>query len=145
MSSLMVNAHLVQHQFNLANRIIRKETITMKLKQSVNVLLIALFVWSFQSSTVHFQHHEIEEVVECSTCHTFEKLNLAHHSTSVIIVNENLAIKARKHVEKVVIKSRFDYRGKAEYKLVDIVGNRQYAVVTIPLGYLSTAPPYTTV
>ncbi|MEA1879294.1 MAG: hypothetical protein U9N11_01435 [Campylobacterota bacterium] len=113
----------------------------MTLKQSINVLLIALFVWGFQSSTIHFQHHEIEEVVECSTCHTLEKLNLAHHNTAVIMVSENLAIKARQHVEKVVIKSRFDDRGKVQYSLVDIVGNRQYPVATIPLGYLSTAPP----
>lgn len=114
----------------------------MKLKQSVNLLLIALFVWAFQSSTIHFQHHEIEEISECNLCHTSEQLDLNHHNGSTVIVNENLAVKTRKHVERVVVKSRFDYTLVPQVKWVDIVEDQQYAVKRIPLGYYAMAPPH---
>ncbi len=114
----------------------------MKLKQSVNLLLIALFVWAFQSSTIHFQHHEIEEISECNLCHTSEQLDLNHHNSTTVIVNENFAVKTRKHVEKVVVQSRFEYTPVPQVKWVDMVEDQQYSTEPIPLGYYAMAPPY---
>ena len=115
----------------------------MKLKQSVNLLLIALFLWAFQSTTIHFQHNDIDQISECNLCHTSEQLDLYNHHSSVVVVNENFAVKTRQHVEKIVVKSRFDYTDTAQLNWVDIVEYRPYTVKPIPLGYLSTAPPYT--
>jgi len=113
----------------------------MKLKQSVNLLLIALFVWAFQSSTIHHQHNKIEEIAECNVCHTSEQLDLSHHNSSTIVVNEHLAVKTRRDVEKVVVRSRFDYTDVPHFKLVDIVDNRKYTKTIMPLGFDATAPP----
>ena len=115
----------------------------MKLKQSVNLLLIALFVWASQSTTIHFQHHVLEEISECNICDASEHMKLYQHNSPVVVVNENLAVKTRNHIEKIVVKSRFDYTDVAQCKWVNIVDNRQYTVKSIPLGYLSNAPPYT--
>lgn len=114
----------------------------MKLKQSVNLLLIALFVLAFQSTTIHFQHHEIEEMAECSVCHTSEHLDLSHHHSSIVIVNEHLAVKTRKDVEKVVVNPRFDYAAVLSFNKLAIVQYRSHSVQPIPLGYYTTAPPY---
>ena len=114
----------------------------MKLKQSVNLLLIALFLWAFQSTTIHFQHNAMNQVSECNLCHTSQKFDLSHHNSSVVIVNENLAVKTRKRAVKIVVKSRFDYTDVAQCKWVNIVDNRQYTVKPVPLGFNSTAPPY---
>ncbi len=113
----------------------------MKLKQTVNVLLIALFVWAIQSSAIHFQHNHIDEISECNLCHASEQLDLSTHNSSVVIVNENLAVTTRKNVEKVVVKSRFDYTNVPRLKQVDILESRQYSVASIPLGFNATAPP----
>jgi len=112
----------------------------MKLKQSVNLLLIALFVWVFQSTAIHFKHHLIDKVSECNLCHTSEQLDLYHHSSTVVI-NENLAIKTRNLKENIVVKSRFDYTDMSQFMWVDIEECRRYTVEPMPLGYLSTAPP----
>ena len=114
----------------------------MKLKQSVQLLLIALFVWAFQNSTIHFQHHEIEEMSECHLCHTSKQLDLNHHNSSTVIVNENFAVKTRKHVEKVVVNARFDYTVVTHFKSIDIVENQQYTVEALSIGFNATAPPY---
>jgi len=114
----------------------------MKLKQSVQLLLIALFVWTSQSTTIHFQHHIIDEMSECNLCHASEQLDLFQHNSPVVIVNENLAVKTRNHVEKVVVKPRFDYMDVPLFKRVDILENRQYTVEQVPLGFNATAPPY---
>lgn len=113
----------------------------MKLRQTVNILLIALFVWAFQSSTIHFQHQEIDEISECNLCHTAEQLDLYQHNTSVVVFGESFAVKIRKHVEKIVLKSRFDYTDVPQFKRVNSVANQQYSVKPIPLGFNATAPP----
>ena len=110
----------------------------MKLKQSVNLLLIALFVWAFQTSAIHHHHNEIEQ---CDLCHTVEQLDLSHHNSSTVIVNENLAVKVREEVEKVVLKSRFDYAVLSRQIPINILEDKQYSVVPIPLGFNATAPP----
>jgi len=114
----------------------------MRFKQSMNVLMIALFVWAFQSSAIHFQHHEIEEMSECSLCHASQQLDGNHHNSPTVTVNENVAVKARKHVEKVVVKPRFDYTFVQLPKQVDIVKYQQVTVEPLPLGYDAMAPPY---
>ena len=114
----------------------------MKLKQFVNLLLIALFVFAFQSTTIHFQHHVIDEMSECNLCHTSEQLDLYNHHSSVVVVNENFAVKTRQHVEKIVVKSRFDYTDVPQIKWIDILENQQDTVEPVPLGFNATAPPY---
>ena len=114
----------------------------MKLKQSFNLLLIALFVLAFQSTTIHIQHQVIDEMSECDLCHTSEQLDLHHQNSSVVVVNENFAVKTRKHVEKIVVRSRFYYTEVSPFKLLDIVENRHYTVQSLPLGFYATAPPY---
>lgn len=113
----------------------------MKLKQSVQLLLIALFVWASQSTRIHFQHHEIDEISKCNLCHTSEQLDLYHQSSSIVIANENLAVRTTKQVEKVVVKSRFDYTNVPQIKRVKLVENRHYTVEPTPLGFNATAPP----
>lgn len=113
----------------------------MKFKQFVNLLLIALFVFASQSTTIHFQHQVIDEISECNLCHTSEQLDLYNHHSSVVVVNENFAVKTRQHVEKIVVKSRFDYTDVPHLRRMGIVEYRKYTVKPIPLGYLSTAPP----
>ena len=113
----------------------------MKLKQFVNLLLIALFVWAFQNTTIHFQHHELEKISECNVCDTFQKMKLYQHNSPVVVSNENLAVKIRREVEKVVVNSRFDYTDVPQFKQIDIVKNSQYTNRLIKLGFNATAPP----
>lgn len=114
----------------------------MKLKQSVNLVLIALFLWAFQSTTIHFQHNAMNQISECNLCHTSQKLDLSHHNSSVVIVNENLAVKTREEVEKkVLLKPRFDHTDVPKLERVYIVENQQYRVKPIPIGFNATAPP----
>jgi hypothetical protein len=113
----------------------------MKLKQFVQLLLIALFVWGVQSSTIHFQHHEIDKISQCDLCDTFEQIDLHHQNSSTVIVNENQAVRTTKQVEKIIVKSRFDYTNVPQIKRVKLVENRHYTVEPTPLGFNATAPP----
>ncbi|GIT99217.1 hypothetical protein [Sulfurovum sp. TSL1] len=113
----------------------------MKLKQSINVLLIALFVWAFQSTTIHFQHHKQKEISECNVCDTSQKMKLYQHNTPVIVVNENLAVKIRREIEQVVVNVRFDYTDEPLLKQIDIVKHSQYPNRLLALGFNATAPP----
>lgn len=114
----------------------------MKPQQYVMLLLIALFVGAYQNSTIHSKHHHIDEMSECHVCHTSEQLDHGHHQSTTPIVGENIAVKTRKHVEKIVVKTRFDHQDTPPFKKVDIVETHRYFVLSSPLGFLATAPPY---
>ncbi|MDQ7047803.1 MAG: hypothetical protein Q9M39_09440 [Sulfurovum sp.] len=113
----------------------------MNFKQSVNLLLIALFVWAFQSTTIHDKHHIIDEISECYLCDVSEQMELYQHNTPIVMVNEHLAVQSRREVEKVVVKARFDYSKVPNFKPIDIPNSREYSVASIPLGFNATAPP----
>ena len=113
----------------------------MKLKQSVNLLLIALFVWAFQSTTIHSQHHELDEISECNICDISQKMKLYQHSIPMVVVNENFAVKIRREVEKVVVNSSFDYTDVLQFRQIDIVKYSQYTDRFLALGFNATAPP----
>jgi hypothetical protein len=113
----------------------------MKLKQSVKLLLIALFVWASQSTTIHFQHHELEDISECNVCNTSQKVKLYQHNRHVVVSNENLAVKIRREVKKVVVHSSLDYTDVPQIKQIDIVKYSQYTDRSVALGFNATAPP----
>jgi len=114
----------------------------MKLKQSVNFLMIALFVWAFQSSTIHYQHHAIDEIAECSVCHTAKQLDLTHHNNPALVVQENIAVKIRRDIEKIVLNPAFDYTDVLPHKRISMVAHQDYSPGSTPLGFNATAPPY---
>ncbi len=114
----------------------------MKLKQSVNLLLIALFVWAFQGTTIHIHHHVIEDISECNVCDISEKMKLYQNNSPMVMVNENLAVKIRREVQKqVFVAERFDYTQAPKPEHIGTVIHCQCDMAVIPLGFDSTAPP----
>ncbi len=113
----------------------------MKLKQSVKLLLIALFVWTSQSTIIHFQHHVMEEISECNVCDISKKMKLYQHTRDVVVINENPALNIRREVEKVVVNARFDYTDVPQFSQIDIVKHSQYTDRSVTLGFNATAPP----
>ena len=113
----------------------------MKFKQTVNLLLIALFVWAFHGTTLHFQHHVLEEISECKVCDASKNMKLYQHNTPVVVFNENLAVKIRRYVEKVIVHVRFDYADVPHLKSVDMIDNGHYSAAPVSLGFNANAPP----
>lgn len=114
----------------------------MKLKQSFHLVLIALFVWSFQSRVEHIQHHDTHELSECKVCHEAEEVNHTQHHTPMAEVHENLAVKTRREArQQVVVAERFDYMEVSQPMRVETVVHCQCDLAHIPLGFDSTAPP----
>ncbi|MDM5264194.1 hypothetical protein PF327_08310 [Sulfurovum sp. XTW-4] len=113
----------------------------MKLQHSVKLLLIALFVWTSQSTIIHFQHYDQDEISECNVCDTSHKIKLYQHTKDVVVINENPSITIRREVEKVVVNASFDYTEVPQFKQIDIVKHSQYTDIFLALGFNATAPP----
>lgn len=113
----------------------------MKLKQSFHLLLIALFVWTFQNVTIHSNQHLTEEKMECHLCHASDHIDLHHHESTPLVVNEHIAVEVAATEEKATVRSRFSNIGKPRIKRIDITGERHYLIASDSLGYFSTAPP----
>ena len=115
----------------------------MKLKQSLHLVLVALFIWTFQSVTIHSHQHLIEEETECHLCHASEQLDLHHNESTPIVVNEHIAVEVTETEEKVTVRSKFTNSDIPQIKRIDITGKRYYLVASDSVGYFSTAPPTT--
>lgn len=113
----------------------------MKLKQSFHLLLIALFVWSFQTISIHMPQHLHEEEATCQLCDISEYLDLHHNESIPLVVNENIAVKTNREVEQVIVNERFDHKDIPQLKYVKIAENRHCFIGFTPLGFDATAPP----
>jgi hypothetical protein len=114
----------------------------MKLKKTVNLLLIALFVVAFQSKTIHFAEHAIDAISECQVCEVTENLDLSHQNSSTLVLTESFAVETKKSEEKIVLKSKFDYAEPSLLHKQNIVPTKPYASRHLPLAFDATAPPY---
>ncbi len=114
----------------------------MRLKLSFNLMLIALFLWSFQSRLDHIQHHNLYELAACKVCDQAGEINHNQNHTPVVEVNEYLAIKTGREVQKqVFVAERFDYTQAPKPEHIGTVIHCQCDMAVIPLGFDSTAPP----
>ena len=113
----------------------------MKRIQFVLLLLIALFVWTSQSTIIHFQYHDIEENSECIVCDTSEKIKLYQHNGHIVVINENLVLNIGNEVKQVLVDTEFDYTDIPLFICMDIVKFSQYPGRFIVPGINATAPP----
>jgi len=113
----------------------------MQLKQLFQLLMVALFLFTYQNMTVHSKQHFIEEASECHLCHAAEQVDLQHNESIPLVVNENNAVKIRIEVEKNIVNERFDYTAVSQPKYIKIIENRQYCMVSRFVGFNATAPP----
>jgi len=114
----------------------------MKVKNLINLCLIALFVVAFQSKTIHFAQHAIDEISECKVCKVIEDIDLSHQNSSTLVLTESFAIETKKSKEKIVLKSRYDYDEPSPLGKQNIAPTKLYSSRHIALAFDATAPPY---
>lgn len=114
----------------------------MRLKQIFQLLMLALFLFTYQEITIHSKQHLIEETAECQLCDALEHLNLHHQKeSSPLVPNEHFAIKVSEAKEKQIVQAAYDLTQKPLLRMVDLDGLLVVQNKTLPLGYFSTAPP----
>ncbi len=113
----------------------------MKLKQSTNLLLIALFLWAFQGTSTHFTDHTIAKASDCQVCEHTKNFDTQHHEaplsnfyTSIRTFNPQLE-------QQTVSNAPVDLTQSVASKNVDFTGLKHFKVKTLPLGFDTTAPP----
>lgn len=105
-------------------------------------VLIALFLFSYQTTTIHSKHHFIEELSECHVCKTAKELGTAQHETVFSQISESIAVELNEVEEKRIVNSSYDLTQTPQRQAVDYEGMSIFSVGTLPLGYHATAPPY---
>ena len=106
-------------------------------------VLIALFLFAYQSSTIHSNHHLVKEHKDCHLCVGSQQFDTNLHETTFPIIIESISLEIGNLEQRVVLKRRLDFAQKPLVKRTDFTGMQHFSVMPIPLGYLSTAPPYT--
>jgi hypothetical protein len=115
----------------------------MRWKHYLQLLMVALFLFTYQKVTIHSNQHLVEEASECHLCDASEHMDLHHQNESPqLVINEHFAIKASKTEEIQIVHDAYDLTQNPQLRMVDFDG-----LVTIPcdtpsLGYYSTAPPF---
>ena len=114
----------------------------MKLKQSFHLLLIALFIWTSQSVTIHSKHHHLEEFGECQVCKASKSLGTSHHETVFSLLTESVAVEVSKIEEKQIVQASYDLTQTVEQKSVCYEGMLVVYISAPHLGFDAHAPPY---
>lgn len=116
----------------------------MRLKHCFLLLMVVLFLFTFQKITIHSKEHLAQVAAECHLCNASEHLDIhQQQKSSPPVVNEYFAIKESKVEEKQIIQATYDLTQKPLIHLVDLEGLVTVGIDRPSLGYLSTAPPYT--
>lgn len=105
-------------------------------------VLIALFLFSYQSTTIHTKHHHIAELSQCHICKVSKELGTTQHKTLFSQHGESIAVEVSEVEEKRVAKASYDLTQIPELRDVDLDGMHCLCVDDIPSGYSATAPPH---
>jgi len=115
----------------------------MKLKQFVKLLLSVFFLLVSQSYAMHSGEHALEKVEECYACQNSEHIDTKHHDVhlpSFFVSHTTASVELEQcSVEKEAI----DLQQYVVQKHIDFVGMKYLDVRETPLGFDTTAPPYT--
>ena len=114
----------------------------MKLKQSMNLLLIALFISAFQGTLTHFTEHTIANISECQVCEHTKNLDTQHHETPLSNFYTSTRTFTTQLEQLIVVNTPVDLTQSVAIKRVDLMGLKVLKVRDLPLGFNATAPPY---
>lgn len=114
----------------------------MRLKHCFQLLMVVLFLFTFQKITIHSKQHFAEVAVECHLCHASENLDMHPQERPLLVVNEHFAIKVSRVEEKQIVQTAYDLTQKPLLRMVDLEGLVTARIDRPSLGYFSTAPPY---
>ena len=104
-------------------------------------VLLTLFLLAYQLNTTHSIKHLVKSSDNCHLCVSGQKFDENLHETSFPILLESYNIESAELEQRIVVKKRFDFTQKPLRIKTDLTGMQYFAIVPIPLGYLSTAPP----
>jgi len=112
-------------------------------KKLLNSLFILLFLFIYQTSTLHSKKHFIDELSECHICQTSNDLSSVQHERTSLPVQETIAVEVNEVKEKKITKSSYDLMQSPVRCLNDFDGLTDIQLYIPFTGYFSTAPPYT--
>lgn len=109
--------------------------------KAFRLVLIVLFLFAFQTATIHTKHIFAKEAGTCHVCQTSKSLKAGEHHSAVVLPSEILAVEINEVQERQEFKAAFDLTQTVEYKTVDLSGLKVFVLQARPMVYDATAPP----
>jgi hypothetical protein len=106
-------------------------------------VLIALFLFAYQMTTIHSKHHHLEEFGGCQICKASKSLGTSHHEVLFSLQSENIGVEVSEVEEKRIVRASFDLTQTYEQKTSCFEGMSAFEVTIPPLGFDANAPPCT--
>lgn len=114
----------------------------MRWKHYFQLLMVALFLFTYQGITIHSKQHFVEAVSECHLCDASEHLDLhPKQKTPSLVVYKHFAIEVSEVEEKRIKRVAYDLTRQPQLRMVDFDGLVTVGFDRPLLGYFSTAPP----
>jgi len=110
--------------------------------QLLRFVLIALFLFAYQSSRQHAVKHAFGDHSSCRLCTTSKQLdgNLKEIDFTLFASSFQMVEREQNEV-RIEHKEPYDISQPLRIKRSDFTGLRCFRVAPVPLGYISTAPP----
>ena len=104
-------------------------------------VLLTLFLLAYQLNTTHSIKHLVKSDNNCHLCASGQQFDENLHEISFSIFLESYNIESAELEQEIVVKKCLDFTQNSLRKKTDLTGMQYFAIIPIPLGYLSTAPP----
>lgn len=105
-------------------------------------VLIALFLFAYQTTTIHSKHHHLADFDGCQVCKASKSLGASQHETVFSLPSENIAVEVSEVEEKRVVSASFDLTQTPERKSLCFEGMSAFYISTPPIGFDANAPPH---
>jgi len=106
------------------------------------IVLIALFLFSYQSTIIHLKQHQVSSVDECLICHAAQYSKEQHQQSTLVYFAQNSAIKQEQITTQQLTREAYTLIQTPIYRLSDFDGYKERTTQFLPIGYFATAPPY---
>ncbi|MEY3090939.1 MAG: hypothetical protein RL113_1255 [Pseudomonadota bacterium] len=114
----------------------------MQFSRLFHIVLIALFLFAFQTNALHIKHHLSNAEDSCQVCQLSQHLDGdQHHSSSTNIVLDAPIMEITAVEERVIIKEALELVQKIEVKRSDVDGLKVFHPHKPILTYQALAPP----
>lgn len=104
-------------------------------------VLLALFLFAYQTTATHTKHHLAKELSECKVCQASKHLDTTSHQTTFIVFADITAVEVEAVLEKIIVKDAFDLTQTPDIKRRDYTGYKQFYPKAPQLTYQALAPP----
>lgn len=114
----------------------------MKKNITFRILIIALLLLSYHTTTIHLKQHQLNNIDKCLICHAVKYTGEQKQQIIIVQLSQNIIL-AQEQIRRHSLRMKaYNITQIPIYRLSDFDGYKKISMQFLSVGYFATAPPY---